>query len=297
MCRPPCQGTGRSLTSTPRAPCTGPPSAHFRTHRSSRTANHAGGCDGRSWHLPALPVGCPLSPSPAGAPNAPLRSGSATADQNRGMARVTLQTIADRVGVSRMTVSNAFSDPISSRRSCAGESLRRPMTSVTSGPIRQLGRWRVAAPAPSACCSPTRSADAFSDEVAVTFLGAIADELEPSGLALTLLSSGRGDRIPARDVPMDGAFVYSCDTMSPGVEWLRRRKLPLVFVDHAPVAGIRASTSTIASGARGGRAHRPARPSAHRHPHGELLRPPWPRRRSRLRRRGTRHRAADAGLA
>src|SRR5690606_7900419 len=36
-----------------------------------------------------------LSPSPEGGP----------------MARVTLQTIADRVGVSRMTVSNAFSRP------------------------------------------------------------------------------------------------------------------------------------------------------------------------------------------
>jgi DNA-binding LacI/PurR family transcriptional regulator len=91
--------------------------------------------------------------------------------------------------------------------------------------------------------------------VATTFLGAIADELEPSGLALTLLSSGRGDIIPARDVPMDGAFVYSCEANSPGVEWLRRRKLPLVFVDQAPVEGSPSINIDDRSGARAAAEH------------------------------------------
>ena len=148
---------------------------------------------------------------------------------------MTLQTIADRVGVSRMTVSNAFSRPDQ-----LSTELRQRILSAADdlgyvGPdpaARALARGRTGA---VGILLTDSLRDAFSDEVATTFLGAIADELEPSGLALTLLSSGRGDIIPARDVPMDGAFVYSCDTNSPGVEWLRRRKLPLVFVDHAPV--------------------------------------------------------------
>ena len=63
---------------------------------------------------------------------------------------------------------------------------------------------------------------AFSDEVATEFLGAIAGRLAPTGLSLTLLSSDEtAGRIPARDVPMDGALVYHCDPRSPALGWLR----------------------------------------------------------------------------
>ena len=68
---------------------------------------------------------------------------------------------------------------------------------------------------------------AFTDEVATGFLGAVADELAPTGLALTLLTSGvRDEHVPARDVPMDGALVYSCGFDSSAVDWLTRRGLP-----------------------------------------------------------------------
>ena len=40
--------------------------------------------------------------------------------------------------------------------------------------------------------------------------------------------------VPARDVPMDGALVYSAERDSEAVEWLARRGLPLVLVDQAP---------------------------------------------------------------
>ena len=69
--------------------------------------------------------------------------------------------------------------------------------------------------------------DAFNDEVATTFLGAIAEELTPTGLGLTLLTAtARDDVVPARDVAMDGAMVYSCDPSSSAVDWLIRRRLP-----------------------------------------------------------------------
>jgi DNA-binding LacI/PurR family transcriptional regulator len=80
---------------------------------------------------------------------------------------------------------------------------------------------------------------AFTDEVATRFLGAIADELAPTGVALTLLSTTSSDDVvPARDVPLDGAVVYSCDITSPALAWLMRRDLPLVFIDQARMPGI-----------------------------------------------------------
>jgi DNA-binding LacI/PurR family transcriptional regulator len=99
--------------------------------------------------------------------------------------------------------------------------------------------------------------EAFSDEVAITFLGAIAEELAPTGLALTLLTaSDQGAMIPARDVPMDGALVYACNTESVGaVDWLKRRKLPMVFVDQVPAKGIPSINIDDRSGARAAAQH------------------------------------------
>ena len=151
------------------------------------------------------------------------------------MARVTLQTIAERLGVSRMTVSNAFSRPDQ-----LSEELRTRILSTA----QELG-YVGPDPAGRALARGTSGAVgvlltdslriAFTDQVATEFLGAIVDELAPTGLALTLLTAyGKGDVVPARDVAMDGALVYSCDIASQSREWLMRRKLPVVFVDQEP---------------------------------------------------------------
>jgi DNA-binding LacI/PurR family transcriptional regulator len=155
------------------------------------------------------------------------------------MGRVTLQTIADRVGVSRMTVSNAFSRPdqLSAR-------LRDQILAVAD----ELG---YVGPDPTARALASGTAGAvglllsdivpyaLTDEIAMQFISGIADELGASGLALTLLSAAPRDGVvQARDVAIDGALVYSCDPDSSAVGWLMRRRLPLVFVDQAPAPGI-----------------------------------------------------------
>lgn len=155
------------------------------------------------------------------------------------MGRVTLHTIAERVGVSRMTVSNAFSNP---DQLSAG--LRERILAVAD----ELG---YVGPDPAARALASGMAgtvgilltdtlqEALTDEVAMTFLGAIAEELAPTGLALTLLSaSPKAGMVPARDVAVDGALVYSCKVDSTAVGWLMRRRLPIVFVDQAPAPGI-----------------------------------------------------------
>jgi DNA-binding LacI/PurR family transcriptional regulator len=172
------------------------------------------------------------------------------------MARVTLQTIADRVGVSRMTVSNAFSRPDQLSSELRGRILAAAEQLGYVGPdpsARALARGTTGA---VGILLTDSLGYAFSDEVATTFLGAIAEELGPTGLALTLLSaSEQANMIPARDVPLDGALVYSCNTQSTAVDWLKRRKLPLVFVDQAPAPGVPSVNIDDRSGARSAAQH------------------------------------------
>lgn len=172
------------------------------------------------------------------------------------MGRVTLQTIADHIGVSRMTVSNAFSRPDQ-----LSATLRERILAVAE----QLG---YVGPDPTARALASGTAGtvgllmsdtyaySLTDEVAMTFIAAISDELAPTGLALTLLSAApREGIIPARDVAVDGALVYSCDITSPAVGWLMRRRLPVVFVDQPPASGIASINVDDRGGARAAAQH------------------------------------------
>ena len=148
---------------------------------------------------------------------------------------MTLQTVADRVGVSRMTVSNVFSRPDQ-----LSDELRRRILAAAdelgyAGPDpagRALARGRTGIVG----MMLTDSLEyAFTDPFATDLMAAITAELAPSGVALTMLvSRPQGDTIPARDVPLDGAMVFSCSEPSLSVDWLRRRKLPIVFIDQDP---------------------------------------------------------------
>ncbi|WP_344863962.1 LacI family DNA-binding transcriptional regulator [Planomonospora alba] len=169
---------------------------------------------------------------------------------------MTLQTIADHVGVSRMTVSNAFSRPdqlsaaLRKRILAAAEELGYVGPDPTA---RALAKGTTGAVG-IVLTSSLRFA--FTDAVATGFLGAIAEQLGPTGLALTLLtSSDSGDIIPARDVAIDGALVYSCDPTSTAIEYLFRRRLPLVYVDQDPVDSISSVNVDDRSGARAAARH------------------------------------------
>ena len=167
------------------------------------------------------------------------------------MARMTLQTVADKVGVSRMTVSNAFSRP----DQLSAELRERILAAADEigyvGPdpaARALARGTTGA---VGIVLTTVIGTAFTDEVATQFLGAIVEGLAPTGLSLTLLTTEEtAGRIPARDVPMDGTLVYHCDPRSPAVAWLQRRKLPIVFVDQDPTPDVPSVNVDDRGGAR-----------------------------------------------
>jgi DNA-binding LacI/PurR family transcriptional regulator len=98
--------------------------------------------------------------------------------------------------------------------------------------------------------------EAFTDEVATTFLAAIVEQLAPTGLALTLLTASEADDVvPARDVALDGALVYSCRPASTARTWLMRRRLPLVFVDQDAAPGIPTVNVDDRGGARAAAEH------------------------------------------
>jgi DNA-binding LacI/PurR family transcriptional regulator len=148
---------------------------------------------------------------------------------------VTLKTVADRVGVSAMTVSNAFSRPDQLSAALRERILATAAELGYVGPdpaARTLARGATGTVGILLTESPQY---AFTDEFSTAFLAAIAAELARHGLALTLLPPGRaGAVIPTRDVAMDGALAYSCRPGVDGVDWLRRRGLPLVTVDQPP---------------------------------------------------------------
>ena len=79
----------------------------------------------------------------------------------------------------------------------------------------------------------------------MAFLAGIA-ETRPGGRALTLLPAAPADgSMPARDVAIDGALVYSCHSDSSAVSWLMRRRLPGCCRPGGRHLGFRASTWTI----------------------------------------------------
>ncbi len=172
------------------------------------------------------------------------------------MPRMTLQTVADKVGVSRMTVSNAFSRP----DQLSAELRERILAAADElgyvGPdpaARALARGTTGS---VGIVLTTMIGTAFTDEIATQFLAAVVEELAPTGLSLTLLSTEEAaGRVPTRDVPMDGALVYHCDPQSPALGWLERRRLPLVFVDQDPVPGVPCINVDDRAGARGAAEH------------------------------------------
>jgi DNA-binding LacI/PurR family transcriptional regulator len=172
------------------------------------------------------------------------------------MAKVTLQSIADRVGVSRMTVSNAFSRP----DQLSAELRERVLAAADElgyvGPdpaARALARGRSGS---VGLLLTDRLSEAFQDAVATEFLASVADALAAEGLALTLITaSPEPGFVPSRDVAMDGALVYICEPDSTDVGWLDKRGLPIVTVDQVPRPGVPSVNVDDRAGARAAAEH------------------------------------------
>lgn len=150
-----------------------------------------------------------------------------------GRQRVTLQTIADRIGVSRTTVSNAFSRPDQ-----LSEELRNRVLSAA----RELG---YAGPDPAARSLRAGVAGAvgvlltesltyaFDDPYATTFLNGIARAIDPEALSLLLIPvpPGHLQEHAVRRAVVDAICVYSMPDGHPVIDIALSRGVPVVFAD------------------------------------------------------------------
>jgi DNA-binding LacI/PurR family transcriptional regulator len=172
------------------------------------------------------------------------------------LGKVTLQSVADKVGVSRMTVSNAFSRPDQLSADLRTRILEAAGELGYVGPdpaARALARGRVGS---VGMLLKGALSEAFEDQVSAEFVASVADELARRGLALTVLTPPKDDGfVPARDVAIDGAIVYTCEPESAGVEWLSRRTVPVVAVDQDLGDAVPAVRVDDRGGARAGAIH------------------------------------------
>jgi DNA-binding LacI/PurR family transcriptional regulator len=152
---------------------------------------------------------------------------------------VTLQTIADQLGVSRTTVSNAFSRPDQ-----LSDELRARVLSAAAeldyrGPnpaARTLRRGRAGAIG----VVLTDSLEwAFADPYNVEFLGALAGEAEAARHSLLLIPAppGHDQADGVRSAVVDGFCVYTLHDGHPIVGEVLCRNIPTVFVDGPKVDG------------------------------------------------------------
>ena len=171
------------------------------------------------------------------------------------MARVTLQSIADRVGVSRMTVSNAFSRPDQLSAALRDRILSAAEELGYSGPdpaARALARGRTGS---VGLLLTDRLSVVIGDALAGEFIAAVSDELAAQGMAVTLLAPTETDGVVQAEVAIDGLLVYICGSPVQQLAWARRRGLPIVTVDQAPIDGLPSINVDDRNGARMGAQH------------------------------------------
>lgn len=154
--------------------------------------------------------------------------------------RVTLQTIADQVGVSRTTVSNAWSRPdqlsdeVRERILAVAEELGYPGPDPAA---RGLRRGR--ADAIGLLLTETLQY-AFGDPHAAELLRGVAAAIEEADIGLLVVPLPPQRRIgeALRSAVIDGCLVYSMPDDHPALDVLLRRRVPLVCIDGPRIDGV-----------------------------------------------------------
>ena len=156
--------------------------------------------------------------------------------------KVTLQTIAERLGVSRTTVSNAYNRP----DQLAPELRERVLATAAelgyTGPDPAARRLRSGGREAIGLLLAESLAYAFSDPGAVGFLQGFSRATEEAGLGLLILPGvagrpgtpdvGRERRDAVREAVVTGFCAYSLPEGDPDLAAAIERRLPLVVVDE-----------------------------------------------------------------
>jgi DNA-binding LacI/PurR family transcriptional regulator len=144
--------------------------------------------------------------------------------------RPTLQTIADAVGVSRTTVSNAYNRPGELTDALREEILATAARLGYAGPDPAARRLRTGKSQTIGVVFTNSVTSALFDPTAVVLMRGIAAACETTALALTLLPGAADTAALIRNAAVDGFIVYSVS--GDGVAPVLERKLPTVVVDE-----------------------------------------------------------------
>jgi DNA-binding LacI/PurR family transcriptional regulator len=161
-------------------------------------------------------------------------------EKQAGRPRVTLQTIADRLQVSRTTVSNAFGKPNQLNPALRQQILDLARELGYPGPnpaARTLRRGRSGS---LGVIFPETLVYAVTDPAALLLLRGIAEASEAARMALWLapVPPDREAGIAAvRDAVVDGFVVYSLAEDDARLQILAERAMPTVIVDEPPLPG------------------------------------------------------------
>ena len=148
--------------------------------------------------------------------------------------RPTLATLAKELGISRMTVSNAFNRPDQLSPELRERVLAKARELGYGGPdpgARALSRGRTGSIGVILDAPLTL---AFSDPAAVEMLNGVATVCEERELGMALVPRILGkDAELVRSALVDGFVVYCMGDDDPRLDAMNERRLPYVLIDHA----------------------------------------------------------------
>jgi DNA-binding LacI/PurR family transcriptional regulator len=154
---------------------------------------------------------------------------------------VTLQTLADRLGVSRTTASNAFNRPDQLNPALREKVLALAAELGYAGPDPTGRALRSGRAGAIGVLLTEQLSYAFADPAAVATLRGLAVEAEQFGISLSLLPApldGTEQPDAVKHALVDGCFVYALPTDHAGVNAALERQLPVVVCDTPHVPGV-----------------------------------------------------------
>jgi DNA-binding LacI/PurR family transcriptional regulator len=155
-----------------------------------------------------------------------------------GARKPTLATVAEAVGVSRTTVSNAYNRPDQLTPELRDRVLETARELGYSGPDPAGRRLRQGRAGAVGVLLTERLSYAFADSAAVAFLEGVARRCEDAAEALVLipLPPGQEGADVVRQAFVDALCVYSLPDGHPAVDAALERHLPVVVVDGPRVS-------------------------------------------------------------
>lgn len=149
---------------------------------------------------------------------------------------VTLQTIADAMGVSRATVSNAFNRPDQLTPELREKILHKAKELKYGGPDAAAAVLRKGRTDTIGVIFTEALSYALTDPVALSVLQGIAKETEEAEIRLLLIptAADRTDTSPVRDAVVDSFILWALPDTDPQRLAALARRLPVVIVDGTP---------------------------------------------------------------